>query len=74
MTTNQPNNPTHGVTLEMMLTHLVNIYGWDELSDMTKIKAFAINPSIKSGLNFIRKTPWGKKKIEDLYRDCLKKK
>jgi uncharacterized protein (DUF2132 family) len=41
MTTNQPNNPTHGVTLEMMLTHLVNIYGWDELSDMTKIKAFA---------------------------------
>lgn len=74
MTTAQPNNPLHGVTLEMMLTHLVEIYGWEELGDMTKIRAFVINPSMKSGLNFIRKTAWAKKKIEDLYLDSVNNK
>lgn len=74
MKTDQPNNPLHGVTLEMMLTHLVEFYGWEELGDMTKIRAFVINPSLKSGLNFIRKTPWAKKKIEEIYLDSLNEK
>jgi len=69
----QPNNPLHGVTLEMMLTHLVEKYGWEELGDRTKIRAFVLNPSLKSGLNFIRKTPWAKTKIEELYLRSLKK-
>lgn len=73
MSKEQPNNPLHGVTLEMMLTHLVEKYGWEELGDRTKIRAFVLNPSLKSGLNFIRKTPWAKTKIEELYLRSLKK-
>jgi uncharacterized protein (DUF2132 family) len=73
MANEQPNNPLHGVTLEMMLTHLVEKYGWEELGDRTKIRAFVINPSHKSGLNFIRKTPWAKTKIEELYLRSIRK-
>ena len=73
MSQDQPNNPLHGITLEMMLTYLVEKYGWEELGDLTKIRAFVINPSLKSGLNFIRKTPWAKTKIEELYLRSLKK-
>ncbi|MBL7897893.1 MAG: DUF2132 domain-containing protein [Crocinitomicaceae bacterium] len=73
MSQDQPNNPLHGITLEMMLTYLVEKYGWEELGDRTKIRAFVINPSLKSGLNFIRKTPWAKTKIEELYLRSLKK-
>lgn len=73
MTKEQPNNPLHGITLEMMLTFLVEKYGWEELGDRTKIRAFVLNPSLKSGLNFIRKTPWAKTKIEELYLRSLKK-
>lgn len=73
MSKEQPNNPLHGITLEMMLTFLVEKYGWEELGDRTKIRAFVLNPSLKSGLNFIRKTPWAKTKIEELYLRSLKK-
>lgn len=73
MSQDQPNNPLHGITLKMMLTFLVEKYGWEELGDLTKIRAFVINPSLKSGLNFIRKTPWAKTKIEELYLRSLKK-
>lgn len=73
MSNEQPNNPLHGITLEMMLTFLVEKYGWEELGDRTKIRAFVLNPSLKSGLNFIRKTPWAKTKIEELYLRSLKK-
>ncbi len=73
MSQDQPNNPLHGITLEMMLTHLVEEYGWEELGDRTKIRAFVINPSLKSGLNFIRKTPWAKAKIEELYLRSIRK-
>ena len=73
MSQDQPNNTLHGITLEMMLTYLVEKYGWEELGDRTKIRAFVINPSLKSGLNFIRKTPWAKTKIEELYLRSLKK-
>ena len=67
MTTPQPDNPLHGVTLEMILTHLVKQYGWDELGNRIRIKCFTDNPSIKSSLKFLRKTPWARKKVEELY-------
>ena len=63
----QPNTPLHGVTLEMMLVHLVDRYGWDELADRIPVNCFISNPSIKSSLTFFRKTPWARKKVEDLY-------
>ena len=67
MTIEQPNNPLHGITLEMILTHLVEKYGWEELGDRITIKCFTIDPSIKSSLKFLRRTPWARKKVEDLY-------
>lgn len=67
----QPNNPLHGKTLEMIVTHLVNHYGWEELGDRIQINCFNINPSIKSSLTFLRKTPWARKKVEDLYLESL---
>lgn len=63
----QPNNPLHGVTLEQVLTHLVDRYGWDELARTISINCFANEPSIKSSLKFLRKTPWAREKVEALY-------
>ncbi|MGK5085799.1 VF530 family protein [Bdellovibrionota bacterium FG-1] len=63
----QPNNPLHGVTLEMIVTKLVEVYGWEELGSMIDIKCFTINPSVKSSLTFLRRTPWARQKVEDLY-------
>ena len=65
----QPNNPLHGKTLEMVLTFLVDFYGWDELGNRININCFKFDPSIKSSLTFLRKTPWARKKVEDLYLD-----
>jgi uncharacterized protein (DUF2132 family) len=67
----QPNNPLHGKTLEMILTHLVDRYGWEELGERITINCFISNPSIKSSLNFLRKTPWAREKVELLYLDSL---
>ncbi|HEY8935184.1 MAG TPA: VF530 family protein [Cyclobacteriaceae bacterium] len=67
MTESQPNNPLHGKTLEMIVTHLVDYYGWKELGELITINCFISNPSIKSSLTFLRKTPWARKKVEDLY-------
>jgi uncharacterized protein (DUF2132 family) len=67
MTSQQPNNPLHGITLEMILTRLVEQYGWEELGKRVVIKCFTDNPSIKSSLTFLRRTPWARKKVEDLY-------
>ena len=67
MTIEQLNNPLHGITLEMILTHLVEKYGWDELGERITIKCFTVDPSIKSSLKFLRRTPWARKKVEDLY-------
>lgn len=67
----QPNNPLHGKTLEMILNELVAEYGWDELGKRININCFNINPSIKSSLAFLRKTPWARKKVEDLYLRIL---
>lgn len=67
----QPNNPLHGKTLEMILIHLVDYYGWDELGERIPVNCFLNNPSIKSSLSFFRKTPWARKKVEDLYLESL---
>ena len=68
MTTNsQPNNPLHGITLEMMLNQLVKHHGWLELGRRIPIKCFTDNANIKSSLKFLRQTPWARKKVEDLY-------
>ena len=63
----QANNPLHGKTLEMILNALVNKYGWPELSYRIRINCFLDNPSINSSLKFLRKTPWARKKVEELY-------
>lgn len=67
----QPNNPLHGKTLEMILIHLVDQYGWDELGERIPVNCFLSNPSIKSSLTFFRKTPWARKKVEDLYLESI---
>jgi uncharacterized protein (DUF2132 family) len=64
---NQPNNPLHGITLEMILSQLVEHYGWNEMGRMIDIRCFTHDPSIKSSLKFLRKTPWARTKVEDLY-------
>lgn len=61
-------DPLEGITLEMMVTALVENYGWDRLGLKININCFNENPSIKSSLKFLRKTPWARKKVEDLYR------
>ncbi|MFZ4520829.1 MAG: VF530 family DNA-binding protein [Bacteroidales bacterium] len=63
----QPNNPLHGISLEMILVHLLTLYRWEDLYKLIKINCFLENPSIKSSLKFLRKTPWARKKVEDLY-------
>lgn len=67
----QPNNPLHGKTLEMIVTYLVDKYGWNELGDLININCFINNPSIKSSLTFLRKTPWARTKVEKLYLESL---
>lgn len=70
----QVNNPLHGVTLEKIVTTLVEWYGWEKLGKWIKIKCFSSNPSVKSSLKFLRKTPWARTKVENLYLVTLKKK
>ena len=67
MTDQQPINPLHGITLEMLLGQLVERYGWNELGRLIDINCFTSNPSIKSSLTFLRKTPWARKRVETLY-------
>ena len=71
MSDTQPKNPLHGVTLEMILTHLVEHYGWEELGQTINIKCFNHEPGIKSSLKFLRKTPWAREKVESLYLRSL---
>lgn len=66
------NDPLHGITLETMLNSLLISYGWEGLAERVKINCFSSNPSIKSSLKFLRKTPWARTKIETLYRESLK--
>ncbi len=69
----QPNNPLHGITLEMILNHLVSHYGWEEMGYRINIKCFNNDPSIKSSLKFLRRTPWARQKVEDLYLESIGK-
>lgn len=69
----QPNNPLHGITLEKIVTQLVEQYGWAELGKRIPIKCFNENPSVKSSLKFLRQTPWARKKVEDLFLEMNKK-
>lgn len=65
------NNPLHGKTLEIILTELVEFYGFEELALYININCFKTNPSIKSSLVFLRKTPWARQKVEQLYLNFL---
>lgn len=64
-------DPLHGKTLEAILHHLVNHFGWEELGNIININCFNSNPSIQSSLKFLRKTPWARKKVEQLYIGIL---
>ena len=68
------NDPLHGITLENMLTLLVEHYGWKQLGKIIKIRCFNNDPSIMSSLTFLRKTPWARKKVENLYLKMYKTK
>ncbi len=62
-----PNDPLHGVTLETVLRTLVDRYGWPELAERIQVRCFMFDPTIKSSLTFLRKTPWARKQLEDWY-------
>jgi uncharacterized protein (DUF2132 family) len=64
---NQSKDPLHGITLQKIVEALVDHYGFDTLGELIPVKCFTENPSIKSSLNFLRKTDWARKKVEDLY-------
>jgi uncharacterized protein (DUF2132 family) len=68
----QPRNPLHGVTLEAMVTALADAYGWEDLGQRIPIRCFCIDPSVKSSLAFLRKTPWARDKVEGLYLFMLR--
>jgi len=67
MADTQSSDPLHGMTLEAILLKLVNKYGWDGLAKRIDIKCFKSDPSISSSLKFLRKTPWARKEVEDLF-------
>ncbi|APW40653.1 hypothetical protein RD110_12385 [Rhodoferax koreense] len=68
----QPRNPLHGLTLEAVVTALVEGYGWEGLAERVPVRCFQSNPSIKSSLTFLRKTPWAREKVESLYLFMLR--
>lgn len=68
----QPNNPLHGVKLITIVEELVEQYGWEDLGRRININCFKNNPSIKSSLTFLRRTPWAREKVEQLYLRSLK--
>ena len=67
----QPNNPLHGVKLVQILEDLVDYYGWEHLGNKIDIRCFNYDPSIKSSLKFLRRTPWARTKVENLYLEWL---
>jgi hypothetical protein len=69
----QPNNPLHGVTLEKILLYLVEQHGWEEMGQQINIRCFKHDPSIKSSLTFLRKTPWAREQVEKMYLESIKK-
>ncbi|MDP2685703.1 MAG: VF530 family protein [Aequorivita sp.] len=73
MSNDQPNNPLHGIKLADIMQYLVDYYGWEDLGEKIKINSFNSNPSIKSSLTFLRKTPWAREKVEQLYLKTKRK-
>lgn len=69
----QPNNPLHGVKLATIVDFLVDHYGWEELGKRIRINCFRSNPTVKSSLKFLRRTPWAREKVENLYLRTIKK-
>lgn len=65
-------DPLHGITLEMIVTRLEQHYGWEELGKQIPIRCFTHDPSVKSSLTFLRRTPWARKKVEGLFLFMLK--
>jgi uncharacterized protein (DUF2132 family) len=74
MSEQQLNNPLHGITLENIVVSLVDHYGWEMLGKLIDIRCFNHDPSVKSSLKFLRKTPWARQKVEKLYLDTQKRK
>ena len=72
MNMSQPNNPLHGLTLEMILNELAARYGWEELGRRIDIRCFNQDPSIASSLKFLRRTPWARAQVEALYLETVK--
>ncbi|WPB56506.1 VF530 family protein [Xylophilus sp. GOD-11R] len=68
----QPRNPLHGLTLEAIVTALIDHYGWDELGERVPLRCFTVDPSVGSSLKFLRKTPWAREKVESLYLFMLR--
>jgi len=69
MQPSHPHDPLHGITLETILKQLVDRHGWNEMGWRIPIRCFQLNPSIKSSLTFLRKTPWARKKVEDWFKE-----
>jgi len=72
MTTPNDRDPLHGVTLERMLVELEAHFGWDVLGDRVRIRCFTHDPSVKSSLAFLRRTPWARAKVEELYLEMIR--
>ena len=70
----QPNNPLHGIKLQQIVEELVAHYGWEYLGQRINIRCFQHEPSIKSCLKFLRRTPWARTKVEELYLEMIEKK
>ena len=66
-------DPLHGKTLQMILEHLVDYYGWEMLGIRVPINCFRSDPSISSSLKFLRRTPWARQQVEDLYREVIER-
>jgi uncharacterized protein (DUF2132 family) len=73
MTQPKSNDPLHGITLERLLTELVERYGWATLGESVPVRCFLFDPSIKSSLTFLRKTPWARTRVEQLYVEMVRK-
>ena len=67
----QPNNPLHGIKLATMLEFLIEEYGYEKLAERININCFKSNPSYKSSLKFLRKTPWDRLEVEELYLESI---
>ena len=70
----QPNNPLHGIKLQQIVEELVDYYGWEQLSLRINIRCFTHDPSVKSSLKFLRRTPWARAKVEELYLEMIAQK